>query len=72
MADQLEAAAAQIKPTIATLVTGAATAGNVAVWQEAVRGWAALAVGLLAVPTAFGLCLYWLVKGFTAWRDRNK
>ena len=67
MTDHLSA----LKPTFATAVTAASTLGNVAVWQDVVKSWSALAVAIVAVPTAVCMLAYWALKVRAMWRDRN-
>jgi hypothetical protein len=46
--------------------------GNVAVWQEAIKGWAAFVTVLISVPTAIVVLFYWLFKLRREWLDRNR
>lgn len=72
MAQYAENISSAIKPSIATLVSGTVAASNIAVWQEAIKGWAALITVIVSVPTAFAILIYWLFKIRREWLDRNK
>ena len=72
MAAQIESLSNSIRPSLATVVTTAGAVGNLAVWQEAIKGWAAFATVLISVPTAIVVLVYWLFKLRREWLDRNK
>lgn len=72
MAAQIESLSNSLRPSIATVVTAAGTVGNVAVWQEAIKGWAAFVTVLISVPTAIVVLFYWLFKLRREWLDRNR
>ena len=72
MAEQAESISSAVKPSLATLVSGTVAATNLAVWQEAIKGWAAFITVLVSVPTAIAILIYWLFKIRREWIDRNK
>ena len=72
MADHIDGVSAAIKPSLATLISGTVAATNLAVWQEAIKGWAAFITVLVSVPTALAILIYWLFKIRREWIDRNK
>lgn len=57
---------------MATVVSGGVAATNLAVWQEAIKGWAAFITVIVSVPTAIAVLIYWLFKIRREWLDRNK
>lgn len=72
MADQAESLSSAIKPSLATLISGTVAASNLAVWQDAIKGWAAFITVIVSVPTAIAILVYWLFKIRREWLDRNK
>lgn len=72
MANQIDGISAAIKPSLATLASGAVAATNLAVWQETIKGWAAFVTVVVSVPTAIAILIYWLFKIRREWIDRNK
>ena len=58
----MNAVADNIKPSLATIATAAAGTANAAVWMDVIKGWAALATTVIAVPTAVCMLLYWFLK----------
>ena len=72
MAAQIDSLSNTIRPSLATVVTAMGAAGNLAVWQETIKGWAAFATVIISVPTAFAVLIYWLFKLRREWLDRNK
>ena len=72
VAQHVETLSESLRPSLAAILTAAGTVGNVAVWQEAVKGWASLIVVLISVPTALAMLIYWLFKVRREWLDANK
>ena len=64
----------EIRPVVATAISGATLAANASVWFEAIRGWAAVATVFLGVPTAFFILVYWAIKArymHYEWKNRR-
>lgn len=72
MADQADSLSNAVKPSLATLISGTVAVSNLAVWQDAIKGWAAFITVIVSVPTAFAILVYWLFKIRREWLDRNK
>lgn len=60
------------KPTMAALIGAAATGGNIAVWMDAIKGWAAFFTVVIGAPTALLILCYWAIKLRKAWKFRNQ
>lgn len=61
----------QIKPAVATAGAAVTVAGEAAVWQNVIQGWAALITVVIGVPTALIILSYWLLRLRKAWKHRN-
>lgn len=72
MADHAESLSNAVKPSLATLISGTVAASNLAVWQDAIKGWAAFITVIVSVPTALAILVYWLFKIRREWKDRDK
>ncbi len=60
------------KPVLAAAVGAVATGGNLAVWMELIKGWAAFFTIVIGAPTAFLILCYWALKVHKAWKFRNQ
>jgi len=70
--ENIDSATNAVRPSFAALLATVSTVGNVAVWQDVVRGWSSLIVVVLGVPTALAMLIYWLFKVRKEWLDRHK
>ena len=60
--DRMETIVDHLRPSLAATATSLATSANIAVWRDLVRDWSAVTVALLAIPTAFCMMIYWMLK----------
>lgn len=63
---------AETKPTFMTGLGVVSAGGNIAVWMDVIKGWAAFATVLIGVPTAILILCYWAIKTRNAWVNRSK
>lgn len=61
-----------IKPVLAAAIGAAATGGNLAVWMDLIKGWAAFFTVVIGAPTALLILCYWIIKVSKAWKFRNQ
>ena len=61
-----------LKPTVATGFSGIWGLAELAVWRDAIQGWAAAATVVIGFFTGIFILIYWALKAHQAWRDRNK
>ena len=66
---QISANLMALKPTFATSLSGLWAIAEIGVWQDVIKGWAALITVVIGVPTAVFICAYWALKFFKEWRN---
>lgn len=62
----------EIKPFAAGFLGMASAGGNLAVWMDLIKGWAAFATVIIGAPTALLILCYWAIKVGKAWKFRNQ